>query len=291
MFYVMKKFLRWVDTYEGFAQTIGDWFELKRNSLIAFCVLMLCSLLLLVNLKIVVASEPGYTLTEAYTTTAVTLDGKWTSGAEWSDAYILPIIGTTLGTNGIWAYKMDSNSGTYLMSFLIESPDNTNDAGDRWQICIDGAADGGSAPNSNDIKIEIEGHTTLKVYAGNGAGWSSLTTSAITWKDSLATSSYNPANHYILEVQADKGSLGSWGANPPPSGVYVAMYDASNPSQGWKAWPPTSPDNPNRWGLIADYTGTIPEGFGFGLAGLLSSVVVLAGYFGFRKRRIAKLAP
>ena len=282
------KILKVVDTYKGFAQAIGDWFELKRNSLIAFCVLlMLCSLLFLVNVRTAMASEPGYTLTEAYTTTAVTVDGKWTSTTEWSDGWLTPIY----NTNARWVYKMDTNAGPYLMSFLLEFPDNTNDAGDRWQICIDGGNDGGSAPNTNDVKIEIVGHTTLNVYAGNGTGWSPLTTSAVTWKDSLTTSSYIPANHYVLEVQANKASLGDWGANPPPHGVYVAMYDASNVTQGWIAWPPTSPDNPSRWGLIADYTGTIPEGFGFGLAALLSSVAVLAGYFGLRKRRIVKFVP
>jgi len=52
------------------------------------------------------ASEPGYTLTEAYQTAAVTVDGKWTAATEWSDAYILPMVGTTLGANGIWARSL-----------------------------------------------------------------------------------------------------------------------------------------------------------------------------------------
>jgi len=168
--------------------------------------MILCSSLLI---GIATAGEPGYTLMEPYGGVAVTLDGKWTSGAEWSDAFILPMVGTTLGANGIWAYKMVMGD-TYLMSFLIESPDNTNDAGDLWVVCIDGANDGGSAPNSNDVKIEIAGHTTLRVYAGNGTGWSTMASTGVTWKDSLATSTYNSANHYVLEVQADKGALGAW---------------------------------------------------------------------------------
>ena len=252
---------------------------MKRALVVAFCILTLCSLLL-VNVGTTMASEPGYTLTEAYTVSPVTVDGKWTSPAEWSDAYILPIY----GKNARWAYKMDTNAGPYLMSFLVEFPDTTTDAGDRWQICIDGSADGGTAPNSNDNKIEIQGHTTLKVYVGNGTGWDPLTTTAVTWKDNVTTSPTDPANHYVLEVQADKSALGTWGANPPPHGVYVAMYDASNQSQGWVAWPPTSADNPSRWGLIADYTGTIPEGFSLGVVVLLSSVAVMVGVFFFRKR-------
>jgi hypothetical protein len=251
---------------------------------------MLCSSLLLVN--VVKASESGYTLTEAYTTSAVTVDGKWTSSTEWSDAWISGMSGG-IGTGGIWAYKMDTNAGPYLMSFLIESPDNTNDANDKWVICIDGGAVGGTAPQTNDVKIEIVGHTTMTVYTGNGTGWVAAPSlkAAVTWKDSITTSPSNSAQHYVLEVQGDKGSLGDWGANPPPDGVYVSMYDASNPSRGTVAWPPTSPDNPSRWGLIADYSGTIPESLNFGFIALLSSIALLAGYVVFRKSRIAKFAP
>ena len=252
---------------------------MKKALVVAFTMLMLCSLLLVGTTK---ASEPGYTLTEYYgSTNAVTVDGMWV-GAEWTDAWLSHLLDSW---NARWGYKMDSTSGAYLMSFYAEFSDNTNDAGDRWQICLDGAADGGTAPNDNDNKIEIEGHTTLKVYVGNGTGWMPLTTTAVTWKDSLTTSPMNPANHYLLEVKVDKGALGAWGANAPPHGVRVAMYDASNQSQGWVAWPPTSADDPSRWGSIATYTGDpLPESLSFGVVALLSSVAVLVGAFCFRKR-------
>jgi hypothetical protein len=189
------------------------------------------------------------------------------------------------GKNARWAYKMDTNAGPYYMSWLVEFSDNTNDTGDRWQLCIDGLADGGTSPQTDDNKIEIWGHTTLKVYVGNGTGWAPLTTTAVTWKDSITTTPTDSSNHFVLEVQVDKSAMGAWGANPPPQGVYVAMYDASNASQGWIAWPPTSADNPSRWGLIADYTGTpLPEGLSVGVVVLLSSVVVMVGAFCFRKR-------
>ena len=244
---------------------------------------MLSSMLLVMPIK---ASEPGYTLTEAYTVGAVTVDGKWTSPTEWSDAWINPHIS---GTNAMWAYKMDTNAGPYLMSFLLESPYNTTNAGDIWRICIDGGATGGTAPQTNDVKIEITGHTTLTVYAGNGTGWvvSPSLKAAVTWKDSLSTSAYIPYTHWILEVQADKGSLGAWGANPPPDGVYISMYDAN--SSTTIAWPPTSPDNPSRWGLIADYTGTLPESISIGPILILSSAAMLLGYYLLRKRSNTKV--
>jgi len=249
---------------------------------------MLCSVFLLLTIETAFAAEPGYTLIEAYQTTAATVDGKWTTATEWSDAFILPMAGTTLGANGIWAYKMDSSS-TYLMSFLIESPDSTNDATDKWVICIDGSNDGGTAPKADDVKIEITGHTTLTMYVGTGTAWSVIANKAVTWKDSLATSAYNSANHYILELKADKGALGDWGANPPPHGVYVSMYDASNTAAGTVAWPPTSADNPSRYGLIASYDATVPEGTSIAFITALSTFAVAATIFMKKRVSLPKL--
>jgi hypothetical protein len=255
---------------------------MKKAVLIGFCILVLCGSFLLVNLGTAVAGEPGYNLMEAYQTNAVTLDGKWTSDAEWSDAFICPITGPTFSSNGVWAYKMVMGD-TYLMSFLLENLDSTNDTTDKWVICIDGANDGGSAPRTDDVKIEITGHTNLTMYAGNGTGWALKANAAVTWKDSLATSKYNAANHYILEVQGDKGALGAWGANPPPHAIYMSMYDASNATRGTVAWPPTSADNPGRWGVIATYDAAVPEGFTVALVTALSTFAV-AGAILLKKR-------
>jgi hypothetical protein len=253
---------------------------LKRTSLIAFGILMLCSLLLIVNVRTTKASEPGYTFTEYYMGTAVTADGKWTTTDEWQD-----VTTQRIGTPqvAVFEYKMDTTD--YTMTWLLEFADNTNDAGDRWQVCLDGSNDGGTAPNANDVKFEIEGHTTLKTYIGTGTGWAATTATA-TWADSRTTSPHDPATHYVLELKFSK-SQWEWGVNPPPHGVRVAMYDASNPSQGWVAWPPEaiSKDNPARWGLIPDYMAApAPEGLTIGVMVLLSSIAVVVGTRYFRKQ-------
>jgi hypothetical protein len=255
-------------------------FELKRTSSIAFCILVLCSLLLIVSVGTVKASEPGYTFTEYYSGAAVTIDGKWTDADEWHD-----VTTQRIGTPqiAVFEYKMDITD--YSMTWLIEFADHTNDAGDRWQICLDGGNDGGSAPNANDVKVEVEGHTTLKTYVGSGTGWTASTATG-TFKDSITTSPHDPANHYILEIKFSK-SQWDWGANPPPHGVRVAMYDASNAAQGWVAWPPEaiSKDNPARWGNIPDYTAApAPEGLTIGVMVLLSSVAVIVSTRYFRKK-------
>jgi hypothetical protein len=249
---------------------------MKRIQSIAICMLVLCSLFVLVNLGTIMASEPTYTFTEYYGGTAVTADGKYTSADEWLDTTT-----QSIAPNVHWAYKMDISD--YSMTWIIEFADKTNDAGDRWQICIDGSVDGGTAPNDNDIKIEIEGHTTLKGYIGTGTAWAPTTVVA-SFADSIATSAHDPAPHYIVEIKFSKSQWG-WGANPPPHGVRIACYDASNAAQGWVQWPPTTDTNPSRWGLMETYAAApAPEGLTIGFMVLLSSIAVVVGTRYFRKR-------
>ncbi len=257
-----------------------------KLSSVAFCTLMVC--ILVVNVGIALATEAGYgNVVEPYSGAAVTVDGKWGSG-EWTTdgAWIDNRFNVS---NSRFGYKMDMSTGAYYMSWLVEWHDTTNDATDKWILCIDGAYDGAATPQADDVKIEITGHRDLTVSAGTGTGWganSSTLAAAVKWKDSLATSSYDAVNHWVVEIQADKASLGAWGQSPPPEGFYVAMYDASSPTQ-IASWPPGTPVNvPSRWGAITDYTGTIPEGLTVGFLVLLSSAAVLLGSFFVRRRRI-----
>lgn len=53
--------------------------------------------------------------------------------------------------------------------------DNTDDAADYWQIIFDGQLDGGTAPQSDDFRIDVVGHSTITVYQGDGTGWTVVT--------------------------------------------------------------------------------------------------------------------
>jgi hypothetical protein len=269
---------------------------MKKVSSIAICVLVLCSVLLVVNIGTVMAFNESYSFLE-YTTVenAVTIDGAWTTPDEWHDGPLM-LCGPTANV-GKFVYKLTSDLATqYLMQFDLEFADNTNDPGDVWQICVDGPASASAtAPQTTGYKIEIVGHTTLTVYVGTGSGWATTTTTAVTWDDGLGTSPQDPSTHYIGEIQFDKIVLagdGSWAASAPgstygagPYGVRVAMYDASNPSQGWIAWPPTSSaDNPSSWGVISDISmGAYPEVLTIGVMLALSTVAVIVSIRYFRK--------
>ena len=245
---------------------------------------MLCSLTLVLVAN---AGNDAYPVTEYQWATAPTIDGKWTTPSEWTDGPIF-----TMSNNSFYEYKMDFT--TFAIAWLVESHgDNTNDPGDLWQICLDPDNSGGGAPGSGDFKIEIQGHTTLKIYQGTGSGWSQLSgTSEILWANTMTTSPYNTAPHWVLEVEDPDKTTGTIITPQPPNGMGVFSYDAS--SGKLSAWPPgSSPNVPSGWGVISGFDQAgIPEGFSIGVVVLLSSVAVTAGFYYLRKRpRIANMSP
>jgi hypothetical protein len=182
-----------------------------------------------------------------------TIDGVWTSADEWTDGEETMIGENVVLRSTFIVTEVDPPGIT--SHFVIEAlNDDTYDAGDYWQICIDGLLDGGSAPQTDDFRIDIVGHTTLVVYQGTGSGWTEveLDESEIEWSNSLSDSPNNSTPHWVLEFQIPKNEgtvlMGICWA------MRVAVYDASNPDAGVQVWPPDSDaDVPDGWG-IEDYT-------------------------------------
>jgi hypothetical protein len=251
---------------------------MKRVLAVAFSTFILCCLLLL-NMGLVQASEAGYTVSEAYTTVPVTLDGNWAHG-EWEDSWIEYMDNST--ANERFCYK--ASAAQDAPEFLIDSADTTNDTGDIWQICIGVPVDAGGVPQSGQNKIEIVGHTNLTVYQGNGTGWQAITTSSVTWANNLTVHDV-PFNytHWCLEMIIDKATLNAEWNGAPPIGLRVAFYDESKDL--WVAWPPQSdPDIPGGWWQITGGAGSIPESLSFGVVVVTSSAAVAVSFYFLRKR-------
>ncbi len=261
--------------------------------MIAVCMIVLCSVLLIVNVGTVLAYNDSYAFME-YTTQVnpVTVDGRWTTADEWHDG---PVMNVGPNPNmGKFVYKINSDmTSVYIMEFDLEFADSTNDATDVFQICIDGAGSAtATAPAATSYKIEFVGHTTLTVYKGTGTAWAPYTTTAVTAASTLATSPHDPASHYICEIVFDKQVLAGadgWAGQAPsatygqgPYGIRIGMYD---PVQGWVSWPPaSSADNPSTWGEINEISiGAFPEGLTIGVMLLVSSVAAVVSIRYFRK--------
>jgi len=235
------------------------------------------------------AFQTGYVNTAYPLQNAVTYDGKWTNTNEWVDA--MP---SNFGTNAAWRekYELLSSGTTFTVydDLIIETWDNTNDAGDYYQICIDSTATGGSTPLTSDYIINITGHSptaTVQWYQGTGTAWTTCAApTTITWGESLAPASPTTTfPHYTLEMQIDKTFT------TPELGMRVAYYDAHAGGYGLQAWPPTSADVPSNWGDIPYDMNPIPESLNLGFIIALSSVAIIAGSVILQKRsKIAKFA-
>ncbi len=253
---------------------------MKRTFLIAVCILMLSSLLLLVNLGTTKAYLSAYSYDE-WGGFTITFDGKWTNDDEWAAAPWRDLSGMAQ-FRGV----VDMTVITYQTNLIEFFSDTTNDTGDYWQICMHNSADGPSAPDESSYRIELVGHTTLQVYQGNGVGWTLLSSvpTGLEIVDAMSTSPLSGTPHWTCEIRIDKTSSPINAV--PPIGIRVAAYDASNPDAGVQAWPPeevSSRDNPSLWGYITGYAGDIPEGLSFGAVLLLSSAAA-AGAFGLKKK-------
>ncbi len=255
---------------------------MKKIVIAAFTILVLSSLILSI-VPNVIAAKAGYQMYTYQATVTPTMDGRWTDGAEWADAYQ-----GVISANAIFRVKYTVVMGDPFVvyeHYLVEIfNDNTNDAGDYWQLCYDPTAQGGSAPQTDDIKIDYVGHvgSGLAVYKGNGAGWAStaFSTPGSVWVvDSISASPLNSNPHWILEMRVDKMA---WGLNIDNL-IRVAVYDASNAAAGVHSWPLSSADVPNDYGMNTAVLEPIPEGLGFGVIVLLSTTAVLVGSLYFRK--------
>ena len=251
---------------------------MKKIVATTFCVLTLCSLLVLTVAGTAMAAEPGYERISYLTQVIPTIDGIWTSDDEWTDGEV-----TWIGTDVAFRSTLDSGITRWLVEFYS---DTTDDPGDFFRFCIDWGQSGGSSPAG--WKFEITGHTDLTWYVGMGDGsdWAEYTIdeSEIDWANSLSASPTNSTPHWILEFQMSKNS-GSIQMHDVWN-FLLEVFDASNPV--FLAWPPTDPNVPDEWGMENYSAEPIPEGLTFGVMVLLSSISMLVGYKYFVKRKKTK---
>jgi hypothetical protein len=255
---------------------------MEKRIATTFCILMLCSLLL-ITVGTAMAAESGYTRTSYPTVVEPTIDGEWTSDDEWTDGDF-----TWIGTDIAFASTWDSLPGDVITRWIVEFfSDTTDDPGDYWQFCIDGDQAGGSAPQVGQHRMfKITGHTTIDWYMGDGTGWGTVSygENEIEWANSLSASPMNSTPHWILEFQIPKneGTV-QMGMN---WNFLLGAFDASNPD--FLSWPPTDPNVPDEWGIENYSTEPIPEGLTFGIMALLTTVSMLVGYKYFVKRKETK---
>ena len=262
---------------------------MKGSVLLIFSIIVLCGLLLMPT-ALVNAYEAGYETTNYLATDEMVMDGAWTAGTwtyggEWNDAEVPPNLPATFHWRQKWTWPVP----IIMEHFLIEAfTDNTNDAGDYFEFCVDGDASGGAAPQAGNYRVRYEGHTTITVYEGDGSGWVEYTNYTVPDHihivESISSSPLNSNPHWIIEftMNRTKFDVSTSGYRP---WIRVAVYDASNASAGVQAWPlGSSADVPDEWGLEIGTVSQIPEALTIVAVVVLSSVAVAVSFYFLRKR-------
>ena len=229
---------------------------MKRKLFVAFA---FCSLLVLMYAETVTAYNPAYPTTIYSGAIASTVDGYWTTSNEWVDAASPSALPANLVFRNKYTVVFSGGLKVYEWWLVEFFSDNTNDSGDYVQICYDSNATGSAAPKTGDVRIDFVGHTgnaSIKTYIGNGTGWTSGTVNDTIVAQTLNVSRLNSNAHWITEFRIEKQA----NALQITNAIRVAVYDASNPSAGVIAYPPTSQqDVPNSYSLnSASFTPLLP---------------------------------
>jgi hypothetical protein len=253
---------------------------MKTKLFVAFA---LCSLLLVMYAETVAASNPAYPTTIYSLRYTPGINGYWDNNTEWSDAVAPSGLPANLTFRNKWSVTFTGGVLKVYEWYLIEFlGDNTNDTGDYVQICYDSNATSSAAPKAiqgnattPDLRIDFVGHAgnaSIKTYVGTGTGWALGTVNDTLMAQTLNTSRLNSNPHWITEFRIEKQANGL-GMN---NGIRIAVYDASKPSAGVIAYPPTSSqDVPNSYSLNS-FTST--NNFPTLTATARNSVTVLPGW-------------
>jgi hypothetical protein len=274
---------------------------MKRLLLVPICFALVVCTLAATTIGTAKAAKAGFAA-DAYTlTNAVTIDGKWTTSSEWSDAATYPLAG---GLNGIyrlkWWISEDYTSAYHYYTVEIVG-DTTSDPTDSVVVCYEAATElfgnpiGGTTPQTDCWKFEVNGTgATAKttIYRGTGTTWAvytGWTTANFNGAVTVNTSQLSATPHKIIEFKMDTNSLSLY----PTMWVLVAAYDASNSASGMQVWPTgSSVNSPNDYGLLNLLFEPIPEGISISAMVILSAATVAVGARFLRKPKLrGNIAP
>ncbi len=239
---------------------------MKKLPLVFLTMIILGALVFSIPPNKVSAYKAGYSNTVYTATTTPTIDGKWTTTDEWSDASQTIVTPSNVIFRDKWTSTSDY--AQIWENTLIEViSDTTENAGDYIQLIYDATANGGSAPQTDDIRIDYTGHGTLAVYAGDGAAWvtKSFTAANVIVVSTFTSTPLSSTPHWVYEIQVEKMA---WSL-AADTWIFVATYDDGNSAAGVQAWPSgTSRNVPSDYGLntsaftpIPNPTGNdVPEG-------------------------------
>jgi len=214
------------------------------------CILVVAVLFLPMLVRPALAQSAQVTI--PVLTKPLTLDGKWTSSDEWSDAVEI----TTPG--GFFRLKQNQ---TYLYVLFDYVNCKTLVNYDVAWVYVDTRLNGGASPQPDDYAFSFQWssptQSTLVTQAGTGSGWASASVPKFAAASSTDSTNdpYSSSPHVIYEFQIPLSII-------PQGRTYVAirlaMQDGSRGT--WMVYPKNSfRSSPSQWGTMQLGSLPIPE--------------------------------
>jgi hypothetical protein len=210
-------------------------------------------------------------------TQPVTIDGKWTSPTEWTDAVEIQMpVGSTMANGaGYFRIKHDATNLYVLGESLVDTAVEYNAAaggGDFMSVYLDPLYTQGTAPQTDDYRFTAmylgPGNTTIMTLKGNGTAWQGIPpTQGVQGMVGLDTgnSPHAPYPHVVVEMSIPMSLLPA-----SPFGLFIRLADSSIfVSESAQAlamlfyWPnggaADQSVNPSTWGTVVVSSAPIPE--------------------------------
>ena len=223
-------------------------------------ILAVVSLLVLSGLTYAKA-ETGNSATCYMLKTPITLDGKWTSADEWSDAVSLPmrfnpnfkVWGLTENGTAYCMVKHDKEN----LYVLIDAVSSTSARGTRsggWDfygVNIDATNDKSKLPTRDDLYVFItwmDGSPAFYRYMGFGTNatpwnWNSPIRDPVYMKQSLTSSPFSDKPHIVCEAAIPLRGLSST--------IGFTSAAENKPKSSAVTWPSEALENvPQTWGTL-----------------------------------------
>ena len=190
---------------------------------------------------------------------SVTIDGKWTTSEEWTDALTVTLVKSFSSSENATAYlcaKHDDSSFYFLIDFV--SATSLNATYDGTAIIIDPLHDGGNRPQSDDRRFDST-WTGGQMAIGTGAAewnWNSTLSQGVEIDISMTNSSHLSQQHEVSEF---KIPFSVFPELKDTVGFAAAAYAGSDTSFMLATWQEDNLAIPNTWGELTVSSQSITE--------------------------------
>jgi hypothetical protein len=148
----------------------------------------------------------GGLITSPLSSNPVTIDGKWTTPDEWSDAVVVKmyfgITSTTQGNGTAYLYaKHDASNFYFLIDFI--SATTLSPAQDGGAVQIDSKHDGGNTAGPDDVRFEAmwAGGSMAIGTGGSDLSWDHPLPSGVHVAFSMSSSPNSATPHEVSEFE------------------------------------------------------------------------------------------